>query len=112
MNDQCMIGQEAAEHRTEDARAQEHNRRVALRHRSLAGTQKIGNDRLRDRNETAAAETLQGAADDQNPDARCNRANNRAERKNANGQQHDRAPAVNVGELAEQRRRHCRGQKI
>ena len=54
-----MIGQKAAEHRTENARAQEHNRRIALRDRALARRQQIGNDRLRDRNETAATDTLQ-----------------------------------------------------
>ena len=107
-----MIGQKAAEHRTENARAQEDHRCIALRYRALARRQQIGNDRLRDRNETAATDALQGAANDQNPHARCERARERAENENADGQQHDGAPAVYIGELAEQRRRRRRGQKI
>ena len=51
-------------------------------------------------------------ADDQNPHGRCERARERPENENADGQQHDGAPAVNIGKLAEQRRRRRRGQKI
>ena len=104
-----MIGEQAAEHRTKNAGAHEHHRRVALRHRALARRKQVGDDGLRDRDKPAAADPLQGAADDQDPDRRRQRAGERADNENPDRQQHDGAAAVDVGELAEQRRRRRRG---
>src|SRR6202041_2379391 len=62
----------------------------------------VGDDRLGDRKQTAATEPLHTAGGDQNPHRGSERAGERTDDKDADRQQHDRPPAVNIRELAEQ----------
>ena len=107
-----MIGEQAAEHRAERARGHEHDRGVALDDRPLARAQQIGDDGLRDRQQPAAADALQAARQDQKPDRRRQRAGDRTDDEDSDRRKHDGAAAVDVGELAEQRRRRGRREQI
>ncbi len=107
-----VVGQQTANHRAENAGAHEHDRGAALHHRAFARREQIGNDGLRDRQQTAAADALQSARDNQHPERRRQRAGDRAEDENADGEQQNGTPPVDVGELAEQRRGGGQREKI
>ena len=105
-----LIGKNAAENRADNACDHKHDRGVALRHRPFARRKKIGNDRLRQRYEAAAAETLQAASDNEQPNVRRHRACERPDNKYSDRYKNDGAAPVNVGKFAEQRRGRGRGQ--
>ena len=107
-----IIGDQPAEHRADDRRHHEHRRGVALVARPLHRRGDLGDDRLRERNTSRAAEALQHAADDQRHHVRRHGRDQRAGQDEADRDQHHRAPAVDVGQLAVERRRHGRGEQI
>ena len=67
---------------------------------------------LGQRHDAAAADALQAAAEDQHQHARRSRARSRAGHEHAERDQHHAAAAVDVAELAVERRHHGRGQQI
>ncbi len=83
----------------------EGGRRVGLVARAVARRGHVADDGLRERHQPAAAEPLQRAGEDQHQHGGRQRAGDRARRIDADRDQHHGAPAVDVGELAEQRRR-------
>ena len=48
----------------------------------------------------------------QHPKCGSHRANDRTNNENSDGQQHDRAPAMDIAQLSKQRRRRSRGEEI
>ena len=60
-----MLGEEAAEHRSADARGREHGAEIALVAPAIARSDDVGDGRMRHGDEAAAAETLEGAKNDQ-----------------------------------------------
>ena len=72
--------------------------------RPFARREQIGDDGLGDRQQTAAADALQAARQNQRPERRRQRAGDRANDEDADGKQQNSAPAIDVGELAEKRR--------
>ncbi len=107
-----MLGQHAAQHRAADRGRGEHRADITLVAAALLRRHDIGDDGLRQRHQPAAAEALQGAPEDQRGHRRRHRASHGAGDENHDRGQHDRAPAVDVGELAVERRRRGRGQQI
>ena len=106
------VGEHAAQHRADDARDHEHDRRIALIARPLARRHQVGDDGLGDRQDAAAADALQRARRDQRPHGGRQRAGDRTEDEDAHAGQQDAAAAVDVGQLAEQRRHRRRAQEI
>ena len=107
-----MAGEEAAEQRAGDARRDEDRGEIGLIAAALARGDEIGDDRLRQRQEPAAAEPLQGAGNGERRHARRERAGDRAQDEDADAdEQHDPA-AVDVRELAVERRHRRRRDEI
>ena len=107
-----MLGQKAAEHRPAHRRGREHRGDIALIAAALAWAHDVGDDGLRQRHQPATAEALQAPRDDQRGHARRQRAGDRAGDEQADRDQHHHAPAVDVGELAVERRHRGAGDEI
>ena len=107
-----MLGDDAAEHRAGGAGDDPDRTGIGLVIAALARRHRVGDDRLGQRHDAAAADALQAAAEDQHQHARRGGAGGRARHEHAERHQHHAAPAVNVAELAVERRDHGRGQQI
>ena len=107
-----MLGEETAEHRPADRRSREHRADIALVAAALTRGDDVGDDGLRQRHQPAPACPLHRAAEHQHGHAGGERADQRAGDENADGDQHQRAPAVNVGQLAVKRRHRGGGEQI
>ena len=107
-----MLGNDAAEHRAGGAGDDPDRAGIGLVIAALARRHRVGDDRLGQRHDAAAADALQAAAEDQHQHARRGGAGGRARHEHAERHQHHAAPAVNVAELAVERRDHGRGQQI
>ncbi len=107
-----MLGEQPAEHRPADRSNGEYRADVTLVAAALAWANDVGDDGLRQRHQAAAAHALQRAAKDQRSHARRQRAGERAHHEKADGREHHDAAAVNVGELAVERRHRGAGQEI
>ena len=107
-----MLGEEAAEHRPADRGGGEHRADIALVAAALARRDDVGDDGLRQRHQPAAAQPLQRAPEHQRGHARRQRADQRAGDEHADGDQHHDAPAVDVGQLAVERRHRGGGEQI
>src|SRR5690349_17965972 len=98
-----LIGEEATQHRAENARAHEHDGGPALNYRPFLGRQQIGNDRLRDWQQAAAANTLQPARKDQDPDRRRQRTGDRTADENSKTPEKNNNPAEETENVAKKR---------
>ncbi len=107
-----MLGEEAAEHRPRDARGHEHAGDVALIAAPLPGRDHVGDDRLRERDQAAAAQPLERPGDDQDRHRGGERAGERARDEGADPDQKDQPAAMDVAELAVERGHRGRGQKV
>ena len=107
-----MLGQKAAEHRPADRGGREHRADIALVAAALARANDVGDDGLRQHHQPAAARPLQRAAEHQGDHARRQRADQRAGDEDDDGDQHHHPPAVNVGQLAVERRHRGGGEQI
>ncbi len=107
-----LLGEHAAEHRPEHAGGHEHRGDQALVAGTLLGRDDVGDDGLGQRDQAAAADALQAAGEDQGQHRGGERAGDRAqdEQRDA-GQQHG-AAAVDVAELAVERRHRGRAQQV
>ncbi len=107
-----MIDEEAAENRTDDARDGEGAGDVGLVAAALAGRDDVGDRRMRHRQQPAAAQPLEGAKADELRHRGGEAAQHRGQQEDHDGDlQHDLA-AVEVGQLAVDRRCRRRGQEI
>ena len=104
-----MLGDESAEHRPAAAGDDPDRAGIGLVVAALARRHRVGDDRLGERHDAAAADALQAAAEDQHQHARRHRARRRARHEHADRDQHHAAPAVDVAELAVERRDRGRG---
>ena len=107
-----MFSQKAAEHRPAHRGGREHRADIALVAAALARGNNVGDDGLRERHQPAAAEALEGARQHQLGHAGRQRAGHRARDKNADGDEHQHAPAVDIRELAVERRHRRAGEQI
>lgn len=107
-----MLGEEPAEDRAGDGGGDEHHREIALVAAALARSHQQTDDGLGERDQATAADTLHRAGNDQPDHARRQRAGDRADEEQADGDQQHRPRAVDIGELADQRRHRGAGQQI
>jgi len=107
-----VVREKAPEDRPNDARRHEHRRGIALNDWALARAQQIGDHGLRKRQESAATESLERPSGDEKWHGGRDRTAQRPCNEYADADQHHAAPAINVGKLAEQRRRHCGADEI
>ena len=107
-----MLDNEAADNRAADRGKAEHGREIALVTRAFTRRHHVGQDRMNERHQSAAAEPLQPAGKDQHRHRRCDRAGNRPDQEDGDGDQHHGAAAVDVRELAVKRRDSRRGEQI
>ena len=107
-----VVGQHAAQHRAGDARHHEHDRGVALVARPLPRRDHVADDGVGERQDAAAADALQRARRDQRRHVGRERAGDRADQEDDDGEKHHAPPAVDVGQLAEQRRHRGVGEQI
>ena len=107
-----LLGEEAAEHRAADRGHREHRADIALVAAALARRDDVGDDGLRQRHQAAAAEALQRAAEHQGGHRRRQRAGDRAGDEQADRDHHHDAAAVDVGELAVERRHRGAGEQV
>ena len=98
-----VLGEEAAQHRPGDARQHEHAGEIALVAGPLLGRHDVGDDGLRQRDQPAAAQPLQRTGADQRQHRGGESAGGRAQDEDADADQQDLAPAVDVAELAVER---------
>ena len=107
-----VLGEEAADYRAPDARNREHDADVALIAAALEREHDVAHDHLREREQPAAAEPLQRAADDQHAHVGRERAQRRGRDEDRDGDEQHGTPAVDVAQLAVQRGRGGRGEEI
>ena len=107
-----MLGYDATQHRAKTAGNDPNRAGIGLVVSALARRHRIGNDRLRQRHDTAAADALQASADDQHQHARRRRTRRGTGHKDAERHQHHAAATVDVAELAIERRHDGRRQQI
>jgi len=107
-----MFGNEPAKQRPRHTRQHECARHIRLVARALLGRNDVPDDGLRQRDQPAAAEALEGAGDDQDQHAGRERARGRTGDEHADGDQQRDAPANDVAELAVDRRNHGCGEQI
>jgi len=107
-----MFGEHAADDGPGDTRGHPYAAEISLILAALARRDHVGNDRLHDRHDAAAAEPLQPARQYQHRHVRRQRAQDRARDEQAEGGDDHGAAAVDVGECAEHRRHRGGGQQI
>ena len=107
-----LLGDEAAEQRSAHHRDDEGRRGIGLVARALARRSDVADDGLHQGHQAAAAEPLQRARADQRQHGRRQRAGDRAQRENADGDEQHGAPPVDVGELAVERRHRGAAQQV
>ena len=107
-----MLGEYAAEDRPADPGRHPYAAEIGLVLAALARRDDVGNHRLHDRQDAAAAEPLQAARDNQHRHVRRQRAQDRAGDEQAERGDDHGAAAVDVAERAEHRRHRGRGQQI
>ena len=104
--------EEPADHGTEHRRGAEHREEVALVAGALPGGDEVTEDRDRERHEATGAEALDAAVDRQLVHRVGGAGQQRAHHEDRDRDQVQRLAAVDVGELAVQRRRDRRGQQV
>ena len=101
-----VLGEYAAEDRPADAGRNPHAAEIGLVLAPLARRHHVGNHRLHDRHDAAAAEPLQAPREDQHRHVGRQRAQDRARNEQAERGDDHGAAAVNIAQGAEYRR-HC-----
>src|SRR6478735_10290090 len=104
-----MLGEEAAENRTAQAGCYEDACDIDLVAPAFSRRNDIGDDRLREGNQSAAADTLQTAGANQDEHRRRQSAGDGTDNKSRDRREKDGAAAVNVAEFAVERRHRSRG---
>ena len=99
-----VLGEKAAQHWAGNTGGDEHRGDPALVTRPLPRSDHVGDDRLGERDQAATPEALKTAGEDQDEHRGGKRAGNRPDDEDANTKKKDAAPAVNVAELAIERR--------
>jgi hypothetical protein len=107
-----LLGDHAAEQRADHRRYAPRGAEHALPLAALGGREQVGDDRQRAREQTGRADTLHRAERDQLTRTLREPAGERAREKDADRDQQDAAPAVEVGELAVDRHQHCRCNEV
>ncbi len=107
-----ILGKETAERRADSARAREHDDEIRVVLGPVLRRRDVGEDGHREEDQTAAAEALHRASEDQHEEARRQRADDRTRQEDGNGREHGRAPAIDVAQLADHRRRRRPGEEI
>ena len=107
-----IIDEEAAQDRAADARRRPHAAQIALVAAALARRDHVGDDRLRHADEAAAAQPLQGACGDELRHVLRRGAQPRGDDEEGDGGLQQHAAAIEVAQLAVDRRRRGRGQQI
>ena len=106
------VRQISADHRAEYAGRHHHGGEVALVAGPLARRHALADQRLRERHQPAAAETLQHPRGGQHLDAGGDRAKQGGDQEHRQRHQHHAPAAVDVAQLAIQRRRHRGGDQV
>ena len=106
------VGEEATEHRAEHARRTEHRTEVAAVATALTRRDDVAHGRERQREQAAAAETLDGAEGDQLLDVLRQPGQQRADQEGHDRGLEDQLAAVEVGDLSPERSRGGLGQQI
>ena len=104
--------EEPADHRTEHRRRAEHREEVGLVAGALPGRDEVAEDRDRQRHEATGAEALDAAVGRQLVHRVGRAGQQRADDEDRDRDHVQRLAAVDVGELAVQRRRDRRGQQV
>lgn len=107
-----MFGEQSAEHRSADSGRNPHGREIGLVLAAFARRHHVGNHDLHQRQDAAAADTLQRARENQRQDIRRNRAQHRADQEQRQRGYDHRAAAVDVAQRAVDRRDRGGGKKI
>ena len=107
-----MVGEETAEQRTGHAGGAERRAEVSLVAAALAGRHDVRDDRLREHDETARAESLEGTERDQCGERRRDAAQHAAGEEHDDGRLEQPLAPVEVAELAVERRRDRRREQI
>ena len=107
-----VLGHDATEHRPERAGTDPDRAHVRLPAPAGARRDHVGEDRLRDRQDTATAEPLEAAPQDHRQHVGRERAHERAADEDADAGKHHGAAAMNIGQLAIERGDRRGGQKI
>ncbi len=110
--DRTRAGEEAAEHRPEHARRTEHGKEVALVLRSVARRHDVADDRQREREQAAGAEALVGAERGKHVHRGRERTGGGAGDEDGDRDEEERLAAVEVGQLAVERRRDRRRDQV
>ncbi len=107
-----ILRKNAAERRTGDAGGDEHRGEIGLVSAALARRDKIGDDRLRERDQAAAAKSLNDPRAGERRHARGQGASDRSDHESDHADQNDAPPPVDIGEFAVERRHHRRRDEI
>ena len=107
-----VVDDEPADQRARDAGEAEHRAEVARVAAPLPRGDDIGDDRLRADHQPAATDALQGPERDELPHVLRQPAQGRADQEHHDREQEDLLAAVEVAELAVDRRRDGRGQQV
>ena len=107
-----VLGEEAAEHRPAHRGGREHRADIALVAAALARGNNVGDDGLRRAPSARRRRDPEGAGQHQRGHAGRQRAGHRACDENADGREHQHAPAVDICKLAVERRHRRAGEQI
>src|ERR1700724_2598207 len=107
-----VLGQKPAKHWTANARARKHGADIALISAALDRWHHVGNDGLREREQSAATEALQATRHNQNRHGGCDRAGDRRDREYADSKQKHGPSPIIITELAIEWRHRRRSQKV
>ena len=100
-----IVGEETTDERTDHARGTEDGSEESLVATAFARTHDVGDDRLRDDDQSAGTEALQRAAEDELQHRRREAGEHAADHEETDTGLEDDLPSEEVTELAEQRRR-------
>ncbi len=107
-----LLGDKPAQYRAAQRRGGEDRGEIALQLGALSRRDDVGNHRLDQRHQPAAAQPLNGPGDNQEQHALRKAAQRRARQEDGDGEQQRGAAADDIGEFAVERRHHRGRQQI
>jgi hypothetical protein len=107
-----VLGEQAAQHRSQNAAGNPDAAEIGLVLAALARGHHVGDHGLHDRHDAAAAQPLKPAREDQHRQAPRDRAQHRSRHEQAERDDHHDPAAIDVAERAEHRRNGGRSQKV